>query len=69
MRNFHNVIPFPMFMVARAAEDAAFQALDSFRQARVELASRTRPVLAIHADVLRAQHVAESLSRAIRGER
>ena len=66
MRNFHNVIPFPMFMVARAAEDAAFEALDSFRQARIELALpiRTRPVTVIHADVIRAHRLAESLNQA-----
>lgn len=67
MRDF-NVLQFPMFIVARAAEDAAFAALQSYRQAERELALplRSRPVQTIHADVLRTQRVAESLARRTR---
>ena len=64
MRNF-NVLRFPVFVIAGAAEDAAFAALQSYRAAERELALpvRSRPALAIHADLLLARRVAESLAR------
>ena len=64
MRHF-NTIPFPPSLVRTSAEDAAFTALRVFQDARVALAMpiRSTPVTAIHAEVLRTQRIAESLSR------
>lgn len=60
-----NPMPVPTTIVRRAAEDAAFAACRMFGQAQRELAmpSRRRSVLTVHAEVLRAQAVAESLAR------
>lgn len=63
MRTF-NALRFPTSLLRASAEDAAFAALQAFHSAQRELAMpiQTRPVTAVHADVLRSQRVAESLA-------
>lgn len=59
-----NAIAFPAPLVSRAAEEAAFLAMQSYQQAVRELRQRRPPrsVLAIHASVLQAERVAASLA-------
>lgn len=61
-----NRLPIPAAVVARAAEQAAFEAVNEFHLAKRALArpeSRGR-VRSLHADVLRAERLATSLAAA-----
>lgn len=66
MKQYSNRARISPELLARAAEDAAFAALDAYRRAERELALPAhRPAPAIHAEVLRAQRVAVSLAEAV----
>lgn len=67
LRTF-NRLPIPAAVVAQAAEQAAFEAVNEFHLAKRALATpfaRGR-VLSLHADVRRAEALAASLARGMR---